>query len=158
MIVRSFFSAIAKNNITLKVPSVKYFQFPRLFSSHGAPPSLDDINNRVANLLRLNDKVSRELIYPPQNTITKDDHSSDFNRKALENSWSNLGLDSLDVVEVLIALENEFHLEIPDHVADHVKNPSEAAQYIYTVIHPIKPEPEIGSLEDGDAERVREKI
>lgn len=44
---------------------------------------------------------------------------------------SDLGLDSLDVVEVMIAVEEEFSLEIPDEVADKVGTPGEAADYIF---------------------------
>lgn len=44
---------------------------------------------------------------------------------------SDLGLDSLDVVEVMIAMEEEFQLEIPDDVADKCTTPREAAEYIF---------------------------
>lgn len=44
---------------------------------------------------------------------------------------SDLGLDSLDVVEVMIAMEEEFQLEIPDEVADKCSTPRDAAEYIF---------------------------
>ncbi|HRG37072.1 MAG TPA: acyl carrier protein [Bacteroidia bacterium] len=31
-----------------------------------------------------------------------------------ESTWSEIGLDSLDVVELLMEVENEFHISIPD--------------------------------------------
>ena len=54
----------------------------------------------------------------------------------LETPWQSMGLDSLDVVEVMIALEEEFHLEIPDAVADAAKTPTEVADYIYNFMYP----------------------
>lgn len=46
-----------------------------------------------------------------------------------------LGLDSLDHVEVLMALEEEFDLEIPDKIADSVMTPKEAIEYIYSELN-----------------------
>lgn len=43
----------------------------------------------------------------------------------------DLGLDSLDTVEALVALEEEFDLEIPDKVSDEIKTVGEAIDYIY---------------------------
>jgi len=42
----------------------------------------------------------------------------------------DLGLDSLDVVEVVMAIEEEFALEIPDNEADKISTIEEAIQYI----------------------------
>lgn len=44
---------------------------------------------------------------------------------------SDLGLDSLDVVEVMIAVEEEFQMEIPDEVADKCATPKDAAEYVF---------------------------
>ena len=42
----------------------------------------------------------------------------------------DLGADSLDVVELVMALEEEFNLEIPDEDAERISNVSEAVNYI----------------------------
>jgi len=42
----------------------------------------------------------------------------------------DLGLDSLDIVEVVMAIEEEFALEIPDNEADKISTIEEAIQYI----------------------------
>ncbi|CAN3365498.1 acyl carrier protein, mitochondrial [Diutina catenulata] len=47
------------------------------------------------------------------------------------NFQKDLGLDSLDTVEALVALEEEFDLEIPDKVSDDIKTVGEAVDYIY---------------------------
>merc|ERR1711935_474197 len=46
----------------------------------------------------------------------------------------DLGLDSLDAVELVMAFEEEFDVEIPDNEADQITSCAEAAQYIST--HP----------------------
>lgn len=43
----------------------------------------------------------------------------------------DLGLDSLSTVEALVALEDEFDMEIPDKIADDIKTVREAVEYIY---------------------------
>jgi len=42
----------------------------------------------------------------------------------------DLGADSLDVVELVMALEEEFNLEIPDEDAERISTVSEAVSYI----------------------------
>ena len=47
----------------------------------------------------------------------------------------DLGLDSLDVVEVVMAIEDEFAVEIPDIEADKISSIADAVDYIST--HPM---------------------
>ncbi|KAJ8143924.1 hypothetical protein OXX80_002500 [Metschnikowia pulcherrima] len=47
------------------------------------------------------------------------------------NFQKDLGLDSLDTVEALVALEEEFDLEIPDKVSDDIKTVGQAVDYIF---------------------------
>ena len=42
----------------------------------------------------------------------------------------DLGADSLDTVELVMALEEEFSLEIPDEDAEKITSVSEAIEYI----------------------------
>jgi len=42
----------------------------------------------------------------------------------------DLGLDSLDAVEVVMAIEEEFSVEIPDKDADEIKSVKQAIEYI----------------------------
>ena len=42
----------------------------------------------------------------------------------------DLGLDSLDTVEVVMAFEEEFQLEIPDDEADKIASCQQAIEYI----------------------------
>jgi NADH dehydrogenase (ubiquinone) 1 alpha/beta subcomplex 1, acyl-carrier protein len=47
----------------------------------------------------------------------------------------DLGLDSLDIVEVVMAIEDEFAIEIPDQEADKILSIADAIEYIST--HPM---------------------
>lgn len=47
----------------------------------------------------------------------------------------DLGLDSLDVVEVVMAIEDEFAIEIPDAEADKIASIQDAVEYITS--HPM---------------------
>ncbi len=42
----------------------------------------------------------------------------------------DLGADSLDIVELVMAFEGEFNIEIPDDKAENIKTFNEAVQYI----------------------------
>lgn len=42
----------------------------------------------------------------------------------------DLGLDSLDVVEVVMELEHEFNIQIPDNEADSLKTVGQAIDYV----------------------------
>ncbi len=42
----------------------------------------------------------------------------------------DLGADSLDTVELVMALEEEFNIEIPDEDAENIRTVGEAIEYI----------------------------
>ena len=42
----------------------------------------------------------------------------------------DLGADSLDVVDLLMSIEDEFELEIPDEETDKIKSVGDLVQYI----------------------------
>ncbi len=47
-----------------------------------------------------------------------------------ETTLEDLNADSLDVVEVIMALESEFHMEIPDEEAEKIKTIGALADYV----------------------------
>jgi acyl carrier protein len=50
---------------------------------------------------------------------------------AMESSFiDDLGADSLDIVELIMALEEEFSLEIPDDQAEKITTVGDAVEYI----------------------------
>jgi len=44
----------------------------------------------------------------------------------------DLGADSLDIVELVMAMEEEFEVEIPDEEAENIKSVGDAINYITT--------------------------
>lgn len=50
---------------------------------------------------------------------------------AMESTFiDDLGADSLDIVELIMAFEEEFNIEIPDEVAEKMKMVKDAVEYI----------------------------
>ena len=44
----------------------------------------------------------------------------------------DLGADSLDIVELVMAMEEEFEVEIPDEEAENIKTVGDAVNYVNT--------------------------
>ena len=44
--------------------------------------------------------------------------------------WSELGLDSLDIVELILKLEEEFGIEVEDDAAEKIKNYNALITYL----------------------------
>ncbi|CAJ1076434.1 NADH:ubiquinone oxidoreductase subunit AB1b [Xyrichtys novacula] len=76
------------------------------------PLTLDTIKDRVMYVLKLYDKINPDKLGV----------SSHF--------MKDLGLDSLDQVEIIMAMEDEFGFEIPDAEAEKLMTPEEIVQYI----------------------------
>ncbi|XP_063698591.1 acyl carrier protein, mitochondrial isoform X2 [Culicoides brevitarsis] len=76
------------------------------------PLTIKFIADRVLLVLRLYDKVDPEK-------LTLDSHFI-----------NDLGLDSLDHVEVIMAMEDEFGFEIPDMDAEKLLRPRDVVQYV----------------------------
>uniref|UniRef100_A0A674K1J0 Acyl carrier protein n=1 Tax=Terrapene triunguis TaxID=2587831 RepID=A0A674K1J0_9SAUR len=76
------------------------------------PLTLEGIEERVLYILKLYDKVDPEKL-----TVTS-------------HFMKDLGLDSLDQVEIIMAMEDEFGFEIPDTEAEKLMCPQEIVDYI----------------------------
>ncbi|KAI9844477.1 MAG: hypothetical protein M1837_005559 [Sclerophora amabilis] len=83
--------------------------------SYSAPSGLSqqEVQGRILDLVKNFDKVTDP---------TKLSGSSHFS--------NDLGLDSLDTVEVVMAIEEEFSIEIPDKEADSIQSIEKAVDYI----------------------------
>ena len=77
----------------------------------------DDVTDRVVQVVKNFDKVDPAKVHA----------SSKF--------ADDLGLDSLDTVEVVMAIEDEFAIEIPDTEADKIASIADATEYI--AAHPM---------------------
>ncbi|WWC88656.1 acyl carrier protein [Kwoniella dendrophila CBS 6074] len=99
-------SSIAK---TIK-PQPVTFQYRSYAAAAGL--SKDDITSRVLDVLKSFEKVDHTKLTP----------GASFT--------SDLGLDSLDAVEVVMAIEEEFAIEIPDAEADEITTVQKAIDYV----------------------------
>ena len=50
--------------------------------------------------------------------------------KAEASFIDDLGADSLDLVELIMTLEDEFQTDIPDHEAEKIRTVGDALQYV----------------------------
>ncbi len=52
--------------------------------------------------------------------------------KMEKNFIEDLGADSLDIVELVMAMEEEFEVEIPDEESENIKTVGDAVNYVKT--------------------------
>jgi len=71
-----------------------------------------EVTDRIVSVVKNFDKVDKSKVTP----------TSKFSE--------DLGLDSLDSVEVVMAIEDEFAIEIPDAEADKIASIGDAVEYI----------------------------
>ena len=63
--------------------------------------------------------------------ITSEQLGVDEDDITMESSFiDDLGADSLDIVELIMALEEEFEIEIPDSEAEKITTVGDAVEYI----------------------------
>ncbi|KAI8090904.1 acyl carrier protein-like protein [Gilbertella persicaria] len=85
---------------------------PAVFSRMYASLPKEDVQSRVLDVVKSFEKVDAVKV-TPESSFIKD-----------------LGLDSLDTVEVVMAIEEEFSVEIPDKDADAIHSVKQAIDYI----------------------------
>ncbi|KAK2741820.1 hypothetical protein FQN55_008194 [Onygenales sp. PD_40] len=116
--------AVRQSGVAFHIPKSSALSRPSQFTpcfacqsirSYSAPAGLTqtEIEGRIVDLLKNFDKVS------DPSKITSTSHFS-----------NDLGLDSLDTVEVVMAIEEEFSIEIPDKEADAIHSIDQAVSYI----------------------------
>ncbi|KAF4463178.1 Acyl carrier [Fusarium albosuccineum] len=106
------FAVAAPRVAVAAVPKIQSFQGVRFYSAGGAL-NKEEVEGRIMSLLQGFDKV---------NDVT--------NIKPAAHFANDLGLDSLDTVEVVMAIEEEFSIEIPDKDADSIHSVNQAVEYI----------------------------
>ncbi|HEY9697206.1 MAG TPA: acyl carrier protein [Trichocoleus sp.] len=75
--------------------------------------------------------MSEQEIFEKVKKIVADQLSVDPEQVTSEASFANdLGADSLDTVELVMALEEEFDIEIPDEAAESIATVGSAVKYI----------------------------
>jgi acyl carrier protein len=66
--------------------------------------------------------------------IIVDKRSVDADEVTLDSTFEDLGADSLDIVEIVMALEEEFDIEISDDEAEQAKSVGDVVNYLSTVV------------------------
>ena len=72
----------------------------------------DEIANKVQDIIAQNLDVNRDEVVPSASFV------------------NDLNADSLDIVELVMAIEKEFDLEIPDDEAEKIRTVQDATDYI----------------------------
>ncbi|CAK7240808.1 MAG: mitochondrial acyl carrier protein [Sporothrix thermara] len=112
---RSARVATAQPALRLTATSTSAFKAvaPVRFYSAAAGLNKEEVEGRIISLLQGFDKVNDASNIKPTSHFAND-----------------LGLDSLDTVEVVMAIEEEFSIEIPDKDADSIHSVDKAVEYI----------------------------
>ena len=84
----------------------------RMFADAGTALTRDEIQTRAMDVLKLFDKVNPEKVSSKSHFV------------------NDLGLDSLDVVEIVMALEDEFGIEVSDEEAERIFTVEDAVEFI----------------------------
>lgn len=75
--------------------------------------------------------MSQSEIFEKVKKIVADQLSVEADTVTPQSNFANdLGADSLDTVELVMALEEEFDIEIPDEAAEKITTVQEAVDYI----------------------------
>ena len=75
--------------------------------------------------------MSQEAIFEKVRTIVAEQLSVEAQDVKSESNFQNdLGADSLDTVELVMALEESFDIEIPDEAAEGIATVGDAVKYI----------------------------
>jgi acyl carrier protein len=75
--------------------------------------------------------MSQEAIFEKVRSIVVEQLSVDEGDVKPESNFQNdLGADSLDTVELVMALEEAFDIEIPDEAAEGIATVGDAVEYI----------------------------
>jgi NADH dehydrogenase (ubiquinone) 1 alpha/beta subcomplex 1, acyl-carrier protein len=115
-VVRATSNLGLSSSSSLSLKSVGTFP-TRFFGAGSTFLDRTEVTDRIVGVIKNFDKVDASKV-TPESKFAED-----------------LGLDSLDAVEVVMAIEDEFAVEIPDAEADKMASVTDAVEYI--VGHPM---------------------
>jgi acyl carrier protein len=91
-----------------------------------APSSFELLHSKRTQL-----EMSQDEIFEKVKNIVSDQLEVEAEQVKPEASFADdLGADSLDTVELVMALEEEFDIEIPDEAAENITTVQQAVDYI----------------------------
>lgn len=74
------------------------------------------------------------MIFEKLKAIIVDKLSVDSDEVSMDSTFEDLGADSLDIVEIVMALEEEFDIEISDDEAEQAKSVGDVVNYLTTLL------------------------
>ena len=70
------------------------------------------------------------MIFEKVAALLAEQFSVDADSITMETSFEDLGADSLDVVDLVMTLEDEFDMEIPDEDVENVRTVGDIVKYL----------------------------
>ena len=89
------------------------------------------IHNTISTLKGGESEMSEEATFEKVKSIVVEQLGVDEKEVKMDAAYiDDLGADSLDIVELIMAFEEEFNIEIPDDVAEKIKTVKDTVDYI----------------------------
>ncbi len=123
----------AASAITLSNHRRSLHTTPQTLGGAKDPLNFDVVQQRVLLVLNLYDKIDNEKVRQKHNACQLSNSRFSLHPFQLtldSHFMKDLGLDSLDHVEVIMAMEEEFGFEIPDDHAEKLFTPKQLVRYI----------------------------
>ncbi|CAI5710517.1 hypothetical protein KXD40_006234 [Peronospora effusa] len=108
--LRPLSRAVARPQFVSRASSIRFFSAQTFLDRN-------EVSERVLGVVKNFEKVNADVV------------------KESAKFQEDLGLDSLDVVEVVMAMEEEFTIEIPDNESEKLLTPAQVIDYI--AAHPM---------------------
>ena len=74
------------------------------------------------------------MVFEKVKQIVVDQVGVEESEVTLTSTFDDLGVDSLGIFELIMALEEEFEIEIPNEDAENIKNIGDAVKYIQSKV------------------------
>src|ERR1700691_3292893 len=71
--------------------------------------------------------------------IIADNQRKDVSLLSMESSFEELGIDSMDAVNIVFALENEFNINVPDEEMKNIRSVRDIVEGVHKLVRPSRP-------------------
>jgi NADH dehydrogenase (ubiquinone) 1 alpha/beta subcomplex 1 len=129
--LRSLYTYNYNNNININRKSCLFHSQRNTISLSARNLSTETTPESTEHVPLTREQISERVL----DTVKKFLEKREITKSVTEKSsfQKELALDSLDTVEVVLAVEEEFGIEIPDAEADRMQTPADAVEYILKV-------------------------